>query len=77
MAPQLVVRRLFDTPGGYEELREQLGLLWKAGETAWTGDAREIFAELELAEGARRQLYESEAFRRLLAGTSLELPRAA
>ena len=53
VSPQLVVRRLFDTPVGYEELRESLGALWKAGEDAWTGDAREIFAELELAEGAR------------------------
>ena len=77
VSPQLVVRRLFDTPAGYEELREQLGELWKAGEDAWTGDAREIFAELELADGARRQLYESEAFRALLAETSVELPRAA
>ena len=77
VAPQLVVRRLFDTPAGYEELREHLGTLWKAGEDAWTSEAREIFAELELADGARRQLYESEAFRMLLAGTSLELPRAA
>ncbi len=77
VSPQLVVRRLFDTPLGYEELREQLGLLWKAGEDAWTGDAREIFAELELGEGAKRQLYESEAFRALLAAWSVELPRAA
>ena len=77
IAPQLVVRRLFDTPAGYEALRAHLGLLWKAGEDAWTSEAREIFAELELAGGARRQLYESEAFRTLLAGTSLELPRAA
>ena len=77
VAPQLVVRRLFDTPAGYEELRDDLGRLWKAGEDAWTSEAREIFAELELADGARRQLYESEAFRMLLAGTSLELPRAA
>ncbi len=66
VAPQLIVRRLFDTPGGYEELRQQLGTLWKAGEDAWTSEAREIFGELELAEGARRQLYESEAFRALL-----------
>ena len=77
VAPQLVVRRLFDTPAGYEELRDDLGRLWKAGQDAWTSEAREIFAELELADGARRQLYESEAFRMLLAGTSLELPRAA
>ena len=66
VSPQLVVRRLFETPAGYEELRGSLGELWKAGETAWTSDAREIFAELELAEGAKRQLYESEAFRALL-----------
>ena len=58
-------------------LREHLGMLWKAGESAWTGDAREIFAELELADGARRQLYESAAFRALLAEPSVELPRAA
>ncbi|MGZ8782106.1 MAG: single-stranded-DNA-specific exonuclease RecJ [Gaiellaceae bacterium] len=77
VAPQLVVRRLFDAPAGYDELRESLGALWKAGEDAWTSDVREIFTELELAEGAKRQLYESEAFRALLAGTSLELPRAA
>ena len=44
VSPQLVVRRLFDTPDGYEELRESLGALWKAGEDAWTarraGDLR-------------------------------------
>ncbi|HSO02668.1 MAG TPA: DHHA1 domain-containing protein, partial [Gaiellaceae bacterium] len=77
IAPQLVVRRLFDAPDGYEELRARLAELWKAGEEAWTSDARAVFAELELAAGARRQLYESEAFRALLAGASLELPRAA
>ena len=77
IAPQLVIRRLFDAPDGYEELRASLAELWQAGEDAWTSDARAIFAELQLAEGARRQLYESEAFRALLAGTALELPRAA
>ncbi len=77
VSPQLVVRRLFDTPAGYEELRESLGALWKAGEDAWTSDAREIFSELALADGARRQLYESEAFRALLARAAVELPRAA
>jgi single-stranded-DNA-specific exonuclease len=77
VAPQLVVRRLFDAPYGYEELRSRLAALWRAGEGAWTPEAREIFEELELPAGARRQLYESEAFRALLAGSSLELPRAA
>jgi single-stranded-DNA-specific exonuclease len=77
VAPQLVVRRLFDAPEGYEELRTGLVALWQAGEDAWTNDARAIFAELELAEGARRQLYESEAFRALLSGALDALPRAA
>ncbi len=79
VAPQLVIRRLFDAPDGYEELRERLAELWKAGEDAWTSDARAIFAELELLEGARRQLYESDAFRALLTGVERddELPRAA
>jgi single-stranded-DNA-specific exonuclease len=66
VAPQLVVRRLFDAPERYEELRDWLAALWRAGETAWPAEARAIFAELALAEGARRQLYESEAFRALL-----------
>jgi single-stranded-DNA-specific exonuclease len=78
VAPQLVVRRLFDAPDGYDALRSSLADLWRAGEDAWTPDARVIFEELELAEGARRQLYESEAFRALLAGLELDaLPRAA
>ncbi|HUF01524.1 MAG TPA: single-stranded-DNA-specific exonuclease RecJ [Gaiellaceae bacterium] len=77
VAPQLVVRRLFETPEGYEELRASLAELWRRGETAWTPEARRIFGELELAEdGAhRRQLLESESFRALLLDASL--PRAA
>ena len=77
VAPQLVIRRLFDAPDGYDELRDSLARLWKAGEASWTSDARAIFAELELGDGARRQLYESEAFRVLLAGAADALPRAA
>ncbi len=77
VAPQLLVRRLFDAPDGYDELRDSLARLWKAGEASWTSDARAIFAELELDAGARRQLYESEVFRALLAGTADVLPRAA
>ena len=73
MAPQLVVRRLFDTPDGYEELRQSFGALWRAGAAAWTPDARRVFTELGLASvlpgghGRRRQLLESETFRALLA----------
>ncbi|HWG55901.1 MAG TPA: single-stranded-DNA-specific exonuclease RecJ [Gaiellaceae bacterium] len=77
VAPQLVVRRLFDAPDGYEELRAHLAELWRAGEGAWTTDARAVFEELELPAGARRQLYESETFRALLESAALDLPRAA
>ena len=79
VAPQLVVRRLFDTPEGYEELRASLAELWRRGEGAWTPDARRIFAELALDgdDGPRRrQLLESEAFRELLL-VDTALPRAA
>jgi single-stranded-DNA-specific exonuclease len=74
VAPQLVVRRLFDTPDGYEELRDWLGELWRRGEDTWTPDARRIFAELELdADGTRRrQLLESESFRALLLDSGLQ-----
>jgi single-stranded-DNA-specific exonuclease RecJ len=82
VAPQLVVRRLFDAPERYEALRTWLAELWRAGETAWTPQARAVFAELELEPGSgtgRRQLLESPTFRALLAAgePSAELPRAA
>jgi single-stranded-DNA-specific exonuclease len=78
VAPQLVVRRLFDAPERYELLREQLLELWRAGETAWTPEARRIFDELGLGEGSSAQLLESETFRALLAVSSEDaLPRAA
>ncbi len=54
VSPQLVVRRLFDAPEAYDEMRSWLAELWKAGEEAWTPEARRIFAELALAE-TRRQ----------------------
>jgi single-stranded-DNA-specific exonuclease len=77
VAPQLVVRRLFDTPDGYEELRESLAELWRRGEGAWTPEASKIFTELDLGEetGRRRQLLESQSFRALLLDAAL--PRAA
>jgi single-stranded-DNA-specific exonuclease len=73
VAPQLVVRRIFDAADGFDELRAWLAEQWRAGETAWTPDARAIFAELELGDGVRRSLLESETFRRLLS----EKPRLA
>src|SRR5439155_20207081 len=66
VAPQLVVRRIFDADERYEELREWLASEWRAGEAAWTPEARNIFAELELGVGERRSLLESQSFRRLL-----------
>jgi single-stranded-DNA-specific exonuclease len=77
VAPQLVVRRLFDTPDGYEKLRLRLAETWRAGRASWTPEAGRIFAELGLdtAADARRQLLESETFRSLLEREAL--PRAA
>ena len=66
VAPQLVVRRVFDAVAGFEELREWLVQEWRAGEAAWTTDARAIFAELEVDEGSWRSLLESPTFRSLL-----------
>jgi single-stranded-DNA-specific exonuclease len=77
VSPQLVVRRIFDTPDGYDELRATLAQLWRSGESSWTPDARRIFGELGLEEGkvGRRQLLESESFRDLLDRAAL--PQAA
>lgn len=79
VAPQLVVRRLFDSSPRYEELRDWLAELWRAGESSWTPEARAVFGELSLdgTQGGRRQLLESESFRMLLAQNHVELPRAA
>ncbi|MSO96099.1 MAG: single-stranded-DNA-specific exonuclease RecJ [Thermoleophilia bacterium] len=79
VAPQLVVRRLFDTAEAYEELRTWLAGVWRAGEAAWTPEARRIFSELSIDDSAtRRQLLESPTFRELLAhGAPLSLPEAA
>jgi single-stranded-DNA-specific exonuclease len=71
VAPQLVVRRIFDADGRFDELRAWLGELWRSGEAAWTPEARAVFEELELAAGGRRHLLESETFRRLLAQPAL------
>jgi single-stranded-DNA-specific exonuclease len=70
VSPQLVVRRIFDAVDGFDELRDWLAGQWKAGEAAWTPEARAIFSELELsAEAAapvRRSLLESPTFRYVL-----------
>jgi single-stranded-DNA-specific exonuclease len=65
-SPQLVVRRVFDAPDRFADLRDWLAEEWRAGEQAWSPEAREIFAELELGDGAQRSLLESPSFRALL-----------
>jgi single-stranded-DNA-specific exonuclease len=78
VAPQLVIRRLFAASERYEELRDRLVELWRAGESAWDADARAIFDELALAaNGSRRQLLESATFRALLAENGEALREAA
>jgi single-stranded-DNA-specific exonuclease len=75
VAPQLVVRRIFDAPDRYASLRE-----WLAGEFRKEDPdalAREIFEELGVGpEGVRRSLLESARFRALLTEEQ-PLPRAA
>src|SRR5581483_8035356 len=66
VAPQLVVRRIFDADERYEELRAWLTREWRAGEEAWSDDARRVFAELDLDGAGRRSLLESQRFRELL-----------
>ena len=68
VAPQLMVKRVFDGEPRYRELREWLIELWREGAAAWPPEAAAIFDELELQEGesARRHLLESPAFRALL-----------
>ena len=79
VAPQLVVRRVFDAPGGYESLRDWLKGQWLAGEGSWTPEARRVFTELGLASGdaGRRELLESETFRNLLGRAGADLRQAA
>jgi single-stranded-DNA-specific exonuclease len=68
VAPQLVVRRVFDGEPRYRELRDWLARLWRDGATAWPPEAAAVFGELELGEDAsRRHLLESPTFCRLLA----------
>jgi single-stranded-DNA-specific exonuclease len=76
VAPQLVVKRMFETPAGYEDLRVRLAAEWKAGPERWSREARQIFDELGLVDdpGARRSLAESPTFRAALAE---RLPAAA
>jgi single-stranded-DNA-specific exonuclease len=77
VAPQLVVRRVLDTPERYESLRDWLADEWLREAVERSPDAQAIFAELGLEgeTGIRKSLLESEAFRALL--EEPELARAA
>ncbi len=68
VAPQLVVKGIFETPDRYEELRRWLAGEWKRGVDGRSGEAGKIFAELGLdgSTPAWRSLLESETFRALL-----------
>ncbi len=73
VAPQLVVRRIFDAPDRYRELRARFAVEFRAGADAWSPEARQVFAELGLdrPEPLRRSLLESPTFRALLSGAGL------
>ena len=75
-SPQLVVKRIFETPERYHVLRAQLAAEWKLDRSARSAEAQAIFAELGLDESGWRSLLESEAFRALLEAPEL-LARAA
>jgi single-stranded-DNA-specific exonuclease len=68
VAPQLVVKRVFEGEPRYRELRTWLGGLWREGAAAWPPEAAAIFAELEVENGQvnRGHLLESPTFCRLL-----------
>jgi single-stranded-DNA-specific exonuclease len=74
VAPQLVVRRVFDTEDRYVELADAFRTQWKPEGRGAV--AQEIFDELGLESGVERSLLESERFRALLA-EPVALPAAA
>jgi single-stranded-DNA-specific exonuclease len=70
VAPQLVVRRVFDTDDRFDELYGWLRAQWTA--PAREAQAQAIFDELEVeAGGPKRHPLESETFRALLAEPAL------
>ena len=67
-SPQLVVRRIFETPDHYLELRERFAAEWRSGRLS--PEAQAVFEELGLVAGGEaagwRSLLESATFRALL-----------
>ena len=71
VAPQLVVRRVFDADDRFDEVYEWLRTQWKANGTR-DPQAQKIFDELDVEEGGpRRHPLESDMFRTLLAEPAL------
>jgi single-stranded-DNA-specific exonuclease len=71
VAPQLVVRRVFDADDCFDEVYAWLRSQWKP-EKARDAQAQKIFDELEVEEGGpKRHPLESETFRSLLAEPAL------
>ena len=68
VAPQLQVRRIFETPEGYAALRARLAREWLLDPNARSVEATAIFAELGLDADpdGRRHLVESQTFCTLL-----------
>jgi single-stranded-DNA-specific exonuclease len=63
VSPQLLVKRIFDTPERFEDLRLALVAEWRQGPEAWSDFGRAVFTELGIADGgAWRSLVESETF---------------
>jgi single-stranded-DNA-specific exonuclease len=78
VAPQLLVRHVWETSERYDALRTRLAKEWSAGPDGWSDEARVVFDELGLVEGTSwRSLLESEAFRTWLEEEDEPLARAA
>jgi single-stranded-DNA-specific exonuclease len=70
VAPQLVVRRVFDADDRFDEVYDWLRTEWQAERR--TPQAQRIFDELEVEQGGpKRHPLESETFRALLAEPAL------
>jgi single-stranded-DNA-specific exonuclease len=66
VAPQLVVRRVFDEHERYEGVRAWLVAQWRLPAAERDAAAEAIFDELGLNDGAKRSLFESPTFLALL-----------
>jgi hypothetical protein len=79
VAPQLVVRRVFETHERYHDIRARFAREFREP-AAWSQEAQRVFGELGLDgdSPAWRSLLESETFRALLdSGLEEVMPQAA